>query len=263
MRSNLSMGSARNPKSEIRNPKEIRSPRAERALPDKCAFRTFLSVTRGWFSDFGFRSSFGFRGFGFRHSGSIVVLCLLALGASMFAQAQSPKPPERAAPNAVIRPQDLADALHDVLASERAVYTSLIVQRLQNEEKIIRASENWEKDKALLVPCQKLRLAAEAIQTKGAEFAYTLRSLAPIASRNKPETEIERLGLQAVARQPETNYYGNETLGGRRYLTAIYADKAISAACVSCHNEHPNSPKKDWKIGDVMGGLVIRVPLEF
>jgi hypothetical protein len=179
-----------------------------------------------------------------------------------FAVGQEAKSPPRAVPNAVIRPQDLADALHDVVSTERAVYTRIIVQRLQDEEKIIKASENWEKDKALLVPCQKLRLGAEAIQTKGAEFSYTLRALAPIAARNKPETEVERLGLLAVSQHPETNFYASETLGGRRYLTAVYADKAISLACVACHNAHPKSPKTDWKEGDVMGGLVVRVPLE-
>jgi hypothetical protein len=191
-------------------------------------------------------------------------LCLFAIVSTAGrAPGQGAKPPERAAPNALIRPQDMADALRQVVSAERAVYTRLIVQRLQDEEKVLKASENWEKDKALIVPCQKLRLGAEAIQTKGAEFSYTLRALDPISPRNRPETDVERLGLAAVLRHPETNYYGRETLGGRRYLTAVYADTAIAPACVSCHNQHPGSPKKDWKLGDVMGGLVVRVPLEF
>jgi len=32
---------------------------------------------------------------------------------------------------------------------------------------------------------------------------------------------------------------------------------------VDCHNQHPASPRKDLKVGDVMGGVVVRVPLEF
>ncbi len=197
-----------------------------------------------------------------RTSAVACLLGLLGLAAATLL-AQNPPNPERAAPNAVIRPQDMADALRDVIATERAVYTKLVVHRLQYEEKVLKTSENWEDDRALIVPCQKLRLAAEAIQTKGAEFSYTLRSLTPISRRNAPETEVERLGMEAVARHPETNYYARETLGGRRYLTAIYADKAISPACVTCHNEHPKSPKKDWKLHDVMGALIVRVPLEF
>ena len=27
----------------------------------------------------------------------------------------------------------------------------------------------------------------------------------------------------------------------------------MSEACVACHNTHPDSPKHDWKVGDVRG----------
>ncbi|MBI5384201.1 MAG: DUF3365 domain-containing protein [Verrucomicrobia bacterium] len=191
-------------------------------------------------------------------------LVLLTIAIATFrVRAAQTTPPERAQPNAIIRPQDMADALRAVIAAEREVYTKVVVQRLVHDEKTIKTSEHWEQDKALPTPCQDLRLGAEAIQTKGAEFSYTLRALRPINPRNAPETAVERLGLEAVARHPETNYYGNETLGGRRYLTAVYADKAISRACVACHNEHPKSAKNDWKLDDVIGGLVVRIPLEF
>ena len=38
------------------------------------------------------------------------------------------------------------------------------------------------------------------------------------------------------------------------------ADKATVEACAKCHNEHADSPRKDWKVGDTMGALVIRIP---
>ena len=36
----------------------------------------------------------------------------------------------------------------------------------------------------------------------------------------------------------------------------------VSESCVQCHNTHPDSPKKDWKLGDVRGVLEVVVPLE-
>jgi hypothetical protein len=36
----------------------------------------------------------------------------------------------------------------------------------------------------------------------------------------------------------------------------------VSPVCISCHNEHKDSPRKDFKLGDVMGGVVIRIPLD-
>jgi len=35
----------------------------------------------------------------------------------------------------------------------------------------------------------------------------------------------------------------------------------VAPACVTCHNDHKDSPKKDFKLGDTMGGVVIRVPM--
>ena len=34
-----------------------------------------------------------------------------------------------------------------------------------------------------------------------------------------------------------------------RYITPV----VMGAACVNCHNSHPDSPKRDWKVGDVRG----------
>ena len=36
-------------------------------------------------------------------------------------------------------------------------------------------------------------------------------------------------------------------------LRFAVADVMTSESCVACHNTHPNSPKKDWKLGDVRG----------
>ena len=54
---------------------------------------------------------------------------------------------------------------------------------------------------------------------------------------------------------------GSEMCIRDRYYTAVYPDVAVSDACTICHNEHKDSPKTDFKVGEVMGGVVIRVPL--
>jgi len=157
----------------------------------------------------------------------------------------------------------MADALHAVIAADRAVYAHQIVQRLANDEKLIQTSENWERDKALPTPAQVLRLGSEAVQRKGAEFHYILRSLKPVNPRNAPQTPTEKAGLQAVAEHPDANYYAEESLGGRRYFTAVYADQAEVSSCVECHNQYKGAGTNDLKVGDVLGGIVVRVPLEF
>lgn len=162
-----------------------------------------------------------------------------------------------------ITPKTMADALHAVMEADRAIYTKKVVNRLQNEEKVITASEHWQDDKALPLPAQMFRMGAEAVQAKNAGFTYSLLSEWPINKQNAPKTDVEIAGLKKVAEtQGKENYYAEETLGGKKYFTAVYADVGVANACIKCHNNHADSPRTDFKIGDVMGGVVIRIPVQ-
>ncbi|MBI4203519.1 MAG: DUF3365 domain-containing protein, partial [Betaproteobacteria bacterium] len=73
--------------------------------------------------------------------------------------------------------KDMADALHAVMESDRTVYTRMVVNRLQNEEKVIKASEHFKDDKALPLPAQMFRFGAEMVAEKKMGFSYSLQSL--------------------------------------------------------------------------------------
>ncbi len=161
-----------------------------------------------------------------------------------------------------ISPQVMADSLHAVMAADRTVYTKKVVNRLVKEDKVIKASEHWEDDKALPLPAQMFRFGAEMVAEKGAPFSYSLLSLWPINKQNAPKTDVEKEGLNYIADNPGNNFYKEEMLGGVKYFTAVYPDPAVAPACVDCHNDHKDTPKSDFKIGDIMGGVVIRIPLQ-
>lgn len=44
--------------------------------------------------------------------------------------------------------------------------------------------------------------------------------------------------------------------------TAMFADRAVVDACVRCHDDHPRSPKTDWKLHDIMGATTWMYPDE-
>ncbi|MHC1766371.1 MAG: DUF3365 domain-containing protein [Verrucomicrobiia bacterium] len=162
-----------------------------------------------------------------------------------------------------ISPRKMADSLHAVIAADRQAYSRLVVQRLHADEQRVVAAENWREIHGLPVHAQLLRGAGESIQQRGAEFSYTLRSLWPLNESHGPQTQVEQEGIEYVVRHPQETFYTEEELGGRSYFTAIYADTATLTSCVECHNAHPRSPRRDFKVGDVMGAIVVRVPLEF
>ena len=157
--------------------------------------------------------------------------------------------------------KDVADMLISVMVADRTVYTKKVVQRLAAKDKVIKASEHFDDDKALPLPAQMFRFGAAHVADKTDKFSYSLLSLWPINKQNAPRTEIEKAGLKYVAENKGKNYYGEETLGGQKYYTAVYADVAVAKVCASCHNDHKDTPRSDFKVGDVMGGVVIRIPM--
>jgi hypothetical protein len=159
-------------------------------------------------------------------------------------------------------PQQLADMLHLVMESDRTVYTRVIVNRLTLQDKVITASEHFEDEQALALPAQMFRFGSEMVASQTDAFSYSLQSLWAVNKQNMPRTDVEKAGLGYIAANPGERYYGEEELGGVKYFTAVYPDIAVAPACVSCHNDHPDSPRRDFEIGEVMGGVVLRIPLE-
>jgi hypothetical protein len=155
----------------------------------------------------------------------------------------------------------VAQYVHAILKADRTIYTTHVVNRMQ-EKGVVSAAEHWEQENALPLPAQFLQHSGKLVAESGAGIRYRLISLWPIYQRNSPATDLERRGLESLTRNPSQPFTGIVSSGKKRYFQAIYPDLAVSAACVKCHNTHPLSPKRDFKLNDVMGGIAITIPLE-
>ena len=56
---------------------------------------------------------------------------------------------------------------------------------------------------------------------------------------------------------PIRPYIKHSKVGRKTYFQAIYPDITVTRGCVNCHNGHPNSPKKDFALDDVIGGIQV------
>ncbi len=160
-----------------------------------------------------------------------------------------------------ISPEKVADYVHAIVQADRTTYTTLVVTRMQDKH-IVNATEHWEQDNALPLPAQFLQHSGKIVAESGRGIRYRLIGLSPIYQRNAPATDFERNALIALAKQPDRPITGIVSSGKKQFFQAIYPDRAVSATCVSCHNSHPLSPKRDFKLNDVMGGITITIPLE-
>jgi hypothetical protein len=162
-----------------------------------------------------------------------------------------------------LSPETIADYMYRLLKSERAVYGKYVVQRLA-EENVIHSSENWERDKTLPLPAQMFLMTAEMASRDGS-FSYGSISRWPLNENHAPKTDFEKKAMQEIL-DTGLPFKGYQNKDGRRYFTAVYPDKVVTEACATCHNEHPvhkqRYPDKVFKVGDVMAGILINIPLE-
>ena len=164
-------------------------------------------------------------------------------------------------PEARVSPERAAEYIHAVVEANRINYTENVVNKM-HDQNIVEAVEHWREEKGLPLPAQFLMESGRLVAQKNLNVTIRLASLTPLYVWNAPTSDFERKGLQAVTLNPERPVTGFVKTTKGRWFQAIYPDRAISRSCVECHNRHPNSPRRDYEVNDVMGGVIITIPVE-
>jgi Protein of unknown function (DUF3365) len=159
-----------------------------------------------------------------------------------------------------IAPEIVADYVHSVVQADRTFYQTEIVDRMQ-EKGMVSASEHWRADGGLPLPAQFLQESGRRMAEQQKAIRFRLISSWAINKEHRPTTEFERTGLMKILANPARPYTAVTTEGTARIFQALYADKAVSQHCADCHNVHPKSLKRDFKAGDVMGGILVTIAL--
>lgn len=72
---------------------------------------------------------------------------------------------------------------------------------------------------------------------------------------------FEREALDYLRRHPSSSYGQLLTLNDQPVYRLARADIMTDQSCIQCHNQHPDSPRRDWQVGDVRGVIQATVPL--
>lgn len=188
----------------------------------------------------------------------ITPLILVALIIYLFVQAPTPLP-EKATVTGETIPINTAFQL---VAAEnnvaRALWTREIVG--MGEKSGLKFDENWRDNdvQAGPLPALFLRETATSLEKNIIRLSLFLGSDFPISSSNL-FTGLQKEAFNKIKNnhQPQFFYTQDTAL----YI-GMFPDYASVQPCVSCHNDHPDSPKKDWVLNDVMGATTWSYPSE-
>ncbi len=149
------------------------------------------------------------------------------------------------------------------LAEFRTLYTSEVVARVRPYGTEV-THDYKSKEGAIPLPATLSMELGKRIGKHRSGLQSRLYSAYPFPWRKDKgglRDEFAKEAWNHLRRNPDKPFYRFETFQGRRSLRYATAD-LMRPACVNCHNTHPDSPKKDWKAGDVRGVLEIVRPME-
>lgn len=158
-----------------------------------------------------------------------------------------------------------AELYTQALAEFRSLYTSEVVQTARKHG--LEVTHNYAgKEGAIPLPATLSMLLGKRIGSYKNGAESHLYSPYPFPWRTSPRTHslgdsFARDAWANLNLRPDRPYFRIETYKGRLTLRYATADR-MRPACVGCHNSHPDSPKKNWQVGDVRGVLEVDLPLD-
>ncbi|MCI0395403.1 MAG: DUF3365 domain-containing protein [Chloroflexi bacterium] len=187
----------------------------------------------------------------------VITLVLVALIVYLFASAPPPLA-ETSSPTATIPIETvftIVEAENDVV---RGLWTQEIVSA--GKEVGLAFNEEWRSREveAGPLPALFLRETAGSLERNPISLGLFLGSDFPINEANLLAGQQAEMFTRIQGTQEPQFFFAEDT----GLYVAMFSDVAITEGCVKCHNEHRQSPKNDWQLGDVMGATTWSYPKE-
>jgi adenylate cyclase len=147
-----------------------------------------------------------------------------------------------------------AAQLNSVITGVRRYYAANVVGRILTSPGATQVIHNYKAvPGAIPIPATLSLELGKVIGAQQQNINYRFVSDYPFENRTPHQLdEFERNALQSLRDNPEQTIVDVSN----SFLTdqiRLIVPVVMESACVSCHNSHPESPRRDWKVGDVRG----------
>lgn len=140
----------------------------------------------------------------------------------------------------------------------RDFYSKVILKRLHNSN--IEITHDYKsKENAIPIPATMSLDLVSYLNIRDADINLRISSEYPYPWRkNRIFSGFDKEATNYFETTSEEYYFKLLNRDDKQYFEYAIPIK-MSASCVDCHNSHPDSPKKDWKIGDTRGIQVVSI----
>ena len=157
---------------------------------------------------------------------------------------------------------DSAVATIEQFKALRGYYTAEVVAKVKKSSAMKVAVDHAAAD-AIPLPATMIHDLSARLSKSDSGVRLRLYSSHPFPSRrDRKLDEFAKEAVTFLTATPDGTFVRMDTIDNQRVVRVGKADRMVAEACVSCHNTHPDSPKRTWAMGDVRGVLEVIVPVE-
>lgn len=146
-----------------------------------------------------------------------------------------------------------ANEISRIIDEMRGFYASDVVGRVMAQHAAVPTHNYRDIPGGIPIPATLSIELGQRISARDDAVKYRFVSDLPFAGRTPHQLdEFERGALEALRKDPSKPVVaGSGSLFDRSVRLATPV--TMAGPCVNCHNAHADSPRKDWKVGDVRG----------
>jgi PAS domain S-box-containing protein len=145
----------------------------------------------------------------------------------------------------------------------RRTYSGQVIERLKKQG-IDAVHDYRSNEKTVPLPATlTMEIGEQLGKQPGGEGAF-IKLLSDYPFPSRKERVLDDFEQKAITHMRVSNgdpFWRIERYNGRQSLRLAVADR-MERNCVECHNSHPDSPRRDWRVGDVRGILEVIRPLD-
>ncbi len=143
----------------------------------------------------------------------------------------------------------------------RSYYTKNVIQKIISNESVKPAINHKGIADRIPLPATMIHELSKLFEPGGSNIK--IYSNFPFPHRaSRQLDDFEKSAWQHLKIDSSSPFFRTEMINGKTYVRVAIADIMTDQSCVNCHNSHPDTPKTDWKLGDLRGVLEVQLSIE-
>jgi class 3 adenylate cyclase len=161
-----------------------------------------------------------------------------------------------------------ATTLNHVISAFRSYYAANVIDRVIAADGVVHPVSTYrDTPGGIPIPATLSIELGKLIGAEEGNVEYRFVSEFPFTNRPPYRlTDFERTALRTFQADRGASKTATQIIGGLMDRKMTVATPIImGTTCVACHNSHPQSPKHDWRVGDIRGiqAITVQQPLAF